>query len=374
VETNNGNAVISKIISMLTKIDLYIIRKFLGTFFFSILIIMSIAIIFDIQEKFDDFIKNKAPLYDIIFNYYVHFVPYYANLFSSLFVFISVVYFTSRMANDTEIIAIHASGVSFSRFLRPYIISASILAVLSWFLIMYIIPQSNKIRLDFEDTYVFNRVQNWDQDIHRQVRPGVFIYIQSYNVDTENAFRFSMEKFENGKLVSKLNSAYAKWNKEKESWTVFDYYIRDITPTGDSITTGYSLDTVFYLTPSDFTQRNVYVERMTLGELNEHIEIQKLQGTGNVNLLLVHKYQRWAYPFSTFILTILGVSIANKKKRGSTVVNVVIGLMLMFSYILFMQISTTFTIKAHLDPLISVWIPNVVYAIIAMVLFFKAKI
>jgi len=357
---------------MLKKIDLYIIKGFLGTFFFSIVIIMSIAIVFDIQEKFDDFIE--APLKEIIFDYYLNFIPFYVNLFSSLFVFISVVYFTSRIANNSEIIAIHASGISLNRFLRPYMISASILAILSWFMIMYIIPDANKIRLAFEDKYVFSRFQNWDRDIHRQVRPGIFVYIESYNVDTENAFRFSMERIENGKLVSKLNSAYAKWNDETERWNVYDYTIRNFYKDSHSIKTGHVIDTVFYLVPDDFKQRTVYVERLTIEELNEHIATQKLQGTGNMNRLLVQKYQRWAYPFSTFILTILGVSLANRKKRGSTVVNVVLGLMLMFTYILFMQISTTFTIKANFDPLLAVWIPNVVYAIIAFVLYMKAKI
>ena len=335
---------------------------------------MTIAIVFDIQEKFDDFITKKAPLREIIFDYYLNFIPYYVNLFSSLFVFISVIYFTSKMAHDTEIIAIHASGISFNRFLRPYMVSSIFLAILSWFLIMYIIPDSNKVRLEFEDKYVFSRIQNWEQDIHRQVRPGIFIYIQSYNVDTESAFQFSMEKIENGKLVSKLNSAHARWNREIEKWQVYDYYIRDITPHGETISKGSMIDTVFYLTPDDFKQRTIYVEKLTLTELNEQIEIQKLQGTSSVNLLFVNKYQRWAYPFSTFILTILGVSLVNKKRRGSTVVNVVLGLTLMFTYILFMQISTTFTIKASLNPIVAVWIPNVVYACIALYLYLKAKI
>ncbi|MFO7868640.1 MAG: LptF/LptG family permease [Bacteroidales bacterium] len=360
---------------MLKKLDFYIIKGFLGTFFFSIVVIMSIAIVFDIQEKFDDFIEHSVPLKEIIFDYYVNFVPYYVNLFSSLFVFIAVIYFTSHMANNSEIIAIHSSGVSLNRFLRPYMISASILTVLSWFLIMYIIPDANKVRLAFEDKYVFSRFQNWDRDMHKQVRPGVFVYIESYNVDTEHAFRFSMEKIVDGKLVSKLNSAYAKWDEDAEKWNVYDYYIRDFTPQGEEvIERGRMIDTVFYLTPEDFKQRTVYVERLTIDELNEHIATQKLQGSGNLNRLLVQKYQRWAYPFSTFILTILGVSLSNRKKRGSTVVNVVLGLLLMFTYILFMQISTTFTIKANLDPFISVWIPNIVYAIIAFALYMKAKI
>ncbi len=335
---------------------------------------MSIAIVFDIQEKYEEFIKNAAPLNEIIFDYYVNFIPYYANLFSSMFVFISVIYFTSKMANNCEIIAMHASGISFNRFLRPYIISAAIISILSWFLIMYIIPESNKVKLTFEDKYVFTKFRNWEKNIHRQVRPGVFIYMDNFNVENENAWRFSMEKFEDGKLVSKLSSAYAQWDEEKQKWTVYDYFIRDIKDNHEIITKGKSIDTVFYLVPEDFKQRTVYVEKMNIDELNEHIEIQKMQGTGNMNRLLVQKYQRWAYPFSTFILTILGASLSNKKKRGGTVINIVIGLALTFSYILLMQISTTFTLNADLNPLISTWIPNIIYGGICVYFYMKAKI
>jgi lipopolysaccharide export system permease protein len=359
---------------MIKKIDLYIIKRFLGTFVFSIVIIMSIAIIFDIQEKYEEFIKNSAPLKEIIVDYYLNFIPYYVNLFSAMFVFISVIYFTSKMASNTEIIAIHASGISFNRFLRPYMISASIIAILSWFLIMYIIPESNKIKLTFEDKYVFTRFQNWDRNIHKQVRPGIFVYMESYNVDAENAFRFSIEKYENGKMISKLTSDYARWNPDIKKWDIYNYTIRNLYADKQTIVTGQIMDTTFYLTPEDFKMRTVYVERMNIDELNEYIDVQKLQGTENINRLLVQKYQRWAYPFSTFILTILGVSLANRKKRGGTVINIVIGLALSFSYIMLMQVSTTFTVNSDLDPRISVWIPNLLYACIAYFLYLKAKI
>ena len=359
---------------MIKKIDLYIIKRFLGTFVFSIVIIMSIAIIFDIQEKYEEFIKNSAPLKEIIVDYYLNFIPYYVNLFSAMFVFISVIYFTSKMASNTEIIAIHASGISFNRFLRPYMISATIIAILSWFLIMYIIPESNKIKLTFEDKYVFTRFQNWDRNIHKQVRPGIFVYMESYNVDQENAFRFSIEKYENGKMVSKLTSDYARWNQETQKWDIYNYTIRNLFADKQTIETGQMMDTTFFLTPEDFKMRTVYVERMNIDELNEYIDVQKLQGTENINRLLVQKYQRWAYPFSTFILTILGVSLANRKKRGGTVINIVIGLALSFSYIMLMQVSTTFTVNSDLDPRISVWIPNLLYACIAYFLYLKAKI
>ena len=359
---------------MLKKLDIYIIKKFLGTFFFTIILIMSIAIIFDIQEKYEEFIKNAAPLREIIIDYYLNFIPYYVNLFSAMFVFISVIYFTSKMAANTEIIAMHASGISFNRFLRPYMISAVIITILSWFLIMYIIPESNKVKLAFEDKYVFTRFQNWDRNIHIQVRPGIFVYMESYNVDAENAFRFSMEKYENGRMVSKLMSDYAKWNPETEKWTIYNYSIRNLYKNNQKITTGNVIDTAFFLTPEDFKMRTVYVEKMNIDELNDYIEVQKLQGTENINRLLVQKYQRWAYPFSTFILTILGVSLANKKKRGGTVINIVIGLALSFSYIMLMQVSTTFTINSDLDPRISVWIPNALYGLVCLYLYRKAKV
>ncbi|HOS85058.1 MAG TPA: LptF/LptG family permease [Bacteroidales bacterium] len=359
---------------MLKKLDIYIIKRFLGTFFFAIVIIMTIAIVFDIQEKYEEFIKNSAPLREIIVDYYLNFIPYYVNLFSAMFVFISVIFFTSKMAQSAEIIAIHASGISFNRFLRPYMISATIIAILSWFLIMYIIPESNKVKLAFEDKYVFTRFQNWERNIHRQVRPGIFVYMESYNVDAENAFRFSMEKYENGKLASKLTSDYARWDAEKEKWIVYNYVIRTISEGKQTITTGQIIDTVFYLVPEDFKMRTMYVEKMNIDELNDYIEVQKLQGTDNINRLLVQKYQRWAYPFSTFILTLLGVSLSNRKKRGGTVINIVIGLALSFSYIMLMQVTTTFTINSDLDPRIAVWIPNIIYSIICFFLYRKARI
>lgn len=355
------------------KLDWYIIRKFLGTYFFSIAIIMSIAIIFDIQEKLDDFKENNAPLYEIVFHYYLNFIPYFANLFSALFVFVSVIFFTSKMAFSSEIIAILASGVSFNRFLRPYFIAAGILAILSWFLIMYIIPDSNTERLDFEEKYVRRKFRNYERHIHRQVRPGTYIYMESYNVDQEIGYRFSMEQFEEGRLVSKLLSDYVKWDSTKNKWTAYNINIRTISGDKETIFRDAKVDTVFYLLPSDFMRRDNYVEKMNIDELNDFIDVQMLQGADNIDLFLIEKYKRWAFPVSTFILTIMGVSIAQRKRRGGIGINIGIGLLLSFTYILFMQISTTFSVNSNVDPLISVWIPNVVYALITLYLYRRAS-
>jgi lipopolysaccharide export system permease protein len=358
---------------MIKKIDWYIIKRFLGTYFFSIAIIMSIAIIFDIQEKIDDFKNNNAPLDAIIFDYYVNFVPYFANLFSALFVFIAVIFVTSKMAFDTEIIAILASGVSFNRFLRPYFIASAFLALLALLLIMYVIPESNKVRLDFEDQYVRYKFRNYDRDIHKQVRPGTFVYLESYNVDQEIGYRFSMEKIEDGRLVSKLLSDYIKWDTAVNKWTVYNYYIRDIDGDKEHISRGHKIDTVIHLTPADFKMRTNYVEKMNIVELNEFIETKRLQGADNIDLFLIEKYKRWAFPFSTFILTLIGVCVAQRKRRGGIGANIFIGLILSFSYILFMQISITFSINSNVDPLLSVWIPNILYSVIALILYIRAS-
>lgn len=359
---------------MIKRLDWYIIKKFLGTFFLSMVLIMAIAIIFDFQEKYDDFISHKAPIKAIIFDYYLNFIPYYANMFSSMFVFISVIFFTSKMAANSEIIAMHAGGISFHRFLVPYMITAGFLAIISWALILYVIPESNKVRIDFEDKYVRNKYQNWEKNIHRQVRPGMFVYMDNYNVDSENAFRFAIEKFEDGKLISKLTSDYARWDSTKNVWTVYNYFIRDLSGDVEKHIKGARLDTACYLEAKDLKMRDSYVEKMNIVALNEFIETQKLQGTDNIEKLMIEKHQRWALPFSTFILTLLGVCLSNKKKRGGTVINIVIGTTLCFTYILLLQVSTTFTLNLGFSPFISVWIPNFLYAIIAFFLYKKATI
>jgi len=353
----------------LGKLDYYIIKKFLGTYFFSIAIIISIAVVFDIQEKIEDFIENAAPLNEIVFNYYMNFIPYFANLFSALFVFVAVIFFTSKLAFNSEIIAIQASGISFNRFLRPYMVSAAIIAALSLVLIMYVIPESNKVRLDFENKYVKGTFINRERNIHRQVRPGIFVYLESYNSRADIGYRFSMESFENGRLKSKLLSDYIKWDSASQKWRIYNYYIREYDGVKETLEKGKRIDTLIYLYPEDFRRRLSEMERMNITELNEFIDMLKLQGAENVEVYLIQKYQRWAYPFSTFILTIMGVCIANRKRRGGIGANIGIGLLLSFTYILFMQVSTTFSINSDVSPLVSVWIPNVIYSAIAFFLY-----
>ena len=353
----------------LKKIDIYIIKKFLGTYFFAILLIISISVVFDLSEKIDEFMEKDAPISAIVFDYYMNFIPYFANLFSSLFTFIAVIFFTSKMAYNTEIIAILASGVSFRRILYPYFISAFIIALLSWGLMSYVIPPANETMLDFKYQYIKNPVRNKDKNIHRQIDPGVFIYMRSFNTVANIGYKFSMEEFENGELKSKLFSDYIKWDTATDNWVVRNYYIREFQENGEVIKQGSKIDTSLSVRPEDFSRPDEFVTTMNNHALNKYIEEQKMQGADNIDSLLIEKHSRVAYPFSTFILTLIGAALSSKKIRGGIGMHIGAGLMLSFSYILFMRFSTMLAINGSFSPLIAVWIPNVIYMIISYFLY-----
>ena len=351
-------------------IDIYIIKKFLGTFFFALLLIISIAVIFDFSEKIDEFLENGAPFISILRDYYLNFIPYFATLFSPLFTFISVIFFTSKMAYNTEIIAILSSGVSFHRLLLPYFISAFILTGFSFSLNNFIIPKANEERFRFEETYVHFSPHNFtEQNVHRQIEPGIFIYLENYNTTNNLGRRFSIEKFENGRLKSKLLSEYIQWNKEKNKWRIKDYYIRDYLENTQKITAGRETDTTLNLSPEDFSRRENAVEAMTFKQLNKFIQNQRLQGSPNIAEYLVEKHRRVSFPFSTFILTIIGISVSSKKVRGGIGLQIGIGITISFTYIIFMQFSSQFAIGGAIPPLIAVWIPNIIFGIVAAFLY-----
>ena len=353
----------------LKKIDLYIIKKFLGTYFFAIVIIISIAVVFDLSEKVEDFIEKDAPLNAIVFDYYLNFIPYFANMFSSLFTFVAVIFFTSKMAYNTEIIAILSSGVSFKRLMYPYFVSSLVIALFSFALMAYVIPPSNAVRLDFTYKYIKNPIKNTDKNIHRQIEPGLFIYMKNYTVKSDVGYKFSMEKFEDGILKSKLISENIKWDSTKSKWTINSYYIREIDGLNEKIIEGDRIDTTLNMKPEEFKRSASFTETMTLPQLNQFIEDQRMQGADNVTELLIDKYQRVAYPFSTFILTLIGVALSSRKVRGGIGMHIGFGLLLSFSYILFMRFSTMFAISGSMDPLFAVWLPNIIYAIISAFLY-----
>jgi lipopolysaccharide export system permease protein len=353
-------------------LDRYIIKKFLGTFFFSIALIISIAVVFDITEKLDDFIEKEAPLRAIVFDYYLNFIPYFANLFSFLFVFISVIFFTSKMASNTEIIAILSSGVSFKRFLLPYFISATVLASMSFYLNNFLIPDANKVRLTFEEQYIRNPFTNTEKNIHIQLDDSTYAYFESYNSFSDIGYKFSLETIKEGILTYKLISDFARWDSVKTGWSIFNYYERYIDGTSETIKEGRSKDTTLNITPDDFNKRSNAVEMLDYYELNDAIAKEKFRGSHKAVYYELEKYGRIASPFATFILTLIGVSIASRKVRGGIGVHIGVGLAISFTYILFMQISETFATNGNFNPIIAVWIPNILYGLLAVYLLIKS--
>lgn len=352
-------------------IDLYIIRKFLGTFFFSLILILAIAVVFDFAEKIDNFMEKEAPVRAIIFDYYMNFIPYFATLFAPLFVFIAVIFFTSKMAVNTEIIAILNSGMSFRRMMWPYFLSALFIAIFTFVLTNFVIPSSNLRRIDFEDKYYRSPSRKIvGENIHRQVYNNVLIYIGTYNPLSQRGQTFTIEKFsDNGKLISKLSSNSVIYDTTKHKWTALNYYLREIRGNEEIITTGRLIDTALTITPSDLSRDPGFVGTMTFRELEDYIDLLKLQGSDELKLFLIEKHRRYSNPFAVFILTLIGVSLSSRKVRGGIGMNIGIGLILSFSYILFLQFASQFSLKGNLGPMLAMWIPNILYSIIALVLY-----
>jgi lipopolysaccharide export system permease protein len=358
--------------SLKTKIiDQYIIRKFLGTFFFCLLLILTIAVVFDFAEKIDNFMEKSAPVKAIIFDYYLNFIPYFATLFSPLFVFISVIFFTSKMAANTEIIAILNSGMSFRRMMWPYFISSLFIAIFTFLLTNFVIPKANLHRIDFEDKYYRSSNRRVPvTNIHRQVYKNVLIYMESFNPISLSGRNFTIEKFdETGRLESKLTGNVVRYDTATSKWVVVNYYLREIKEKEDIITQGDRIDTTLTIKPSDFSRDPRFVGTMTYNELNDYIKQLRLQGSDEINLFLIEKHRRIANPFAVFILTLIGVSLSSHKVRGGIGMNIGIGLGLSFSYILFMQFASQFSLKGNLGPMIAMWIPNILYAAAGFVLY-----
>lgn len=357
---------------MFKKIDMYIIRKFLGTFFFSMALIIVIVIFFDVTERLDDFIEKQAPLKEIVFSYYLNFIPYFVNLFSALFVFISVIIFTANMAAKTEIVAILAGGVSFYRMLVPYMVSAIILTVLSFYLNNFIIPKANKKRLAFEEQYIRHPYRNKAQNIHRQISPGVFIYFENYNNLSDVGFKFSIEKFEDNELKYKLISDFIKWDTTNQQWKIHNYQIREFQDNTETLKTGRIIDTVMNFRPEEFGQRETAIEMYDYFELEKAIEDEIFKGSEKVVYYQFEKYKRLVFPFATIVLTVIGVSIASRKVRGGIGLHIMFGFVISFSFIVFMEFSRTFAINAGAPPLLATWIPNIMFGFLAIYLLLKA--
>ncbi len=358
---------------MLTKIDIYIIKKFLSTFFFTLLLIVCVIIVFDLSERLEEFIDKQAPIKAIIFDYYVNYIPYLANMMSPLFIFISVIFFTSKMASNSEIVAILASGISFKRLLRPFLICAILLAGLSYVLNNFLIPESNKKRIAFEEQYYRNKLRNYSQDIHMKINDNTYVYMTNFVIDLNLGNNFSIERFnDDGELEYKLLSDNVKWDTTINMWSITNYVERHINGLEETIKKGVKKDTILDLKVEEFKRRNNYVTTMNLFELNDFIEEQTFKGSQQIVNYELERQQRSSYPFATIVLTLIGVSVSSRKVRGGIGLHIGIGLLISFSYILFMQISATFALNSGVPAIVAVWIPNVVYGCLAAYLLKKA--
>lgn len=352
---------------MFKILDRYIIRKFLGTYVFAIVLLLAIVVMFDINEKFDSFVK--APLKATVFDYFLNFLPYFANQFSPLFTFIAVIFFTSKLAGNSEIIAMLSAGVSFKRLLRPYLFSALVIAIATFVLDAYIIPPANVKRINYTNTYVKNKAVDYGTNIMLMVAPGQIAYMSRYDNLSKTGYRFSLESFDQDKrLTSRLTANSIKWDTLYQ-WRVYDYVVRDFRDDREYIDRGRQRDTSIAFEPRDFLISSQDHEKMTSPELAEYIRRQKQRGVGNIKTFEVEQQRRYAMTAAAFILTVIGMTLSVKKQKGGMGLNIGIGLVLSFSYILFMTITQTFAISGLTTPFIAMWIPNFIYSIIAVVLY-----
>ena len=355
-------------IPYLKRLDWYIIKKFIGTYIYSIALIISISIVFDFNENLAKFTTYHAPWRAIIFDYYANFVPYFSNLFSPLFVFIAVIFFTSKLAGNSEIIAMLACGTSFKRLFRPYMLSAALIAAVNYYLGAYIIPQGNIIRQNFETLYKSKRKNTSATNVQLQVAPGVIAYLQSYDNLTKRGFGFSLDKFEKKKLVSHMTANVVQYDTISDSryhWKAYNYKIRTLKGLREQIETGSEIDTLIMMEPMDLVFSKGQQETFTSPELLRYITKQKDRGSSNVVQYEVEYHKRIATSFASFILTIIGVSLSARKRKGGMGLYLGIGLALSFTYILLQTISATFAINAGTPAMLAAWIPNILYLFIA---------
>ncbi|MES2514561.1 MAG: LptF/LptG family permease [Bacteroidota bacterium] len=373
---------------MLKIFDRYILRRFIGTFFFSIALMLCIFIVFDISEKLQDFVASNVPIRDIIFDHYLNFIPYYGNLFSPLFTFIAVILFTSSMAAKTEFVAILCSGTSLRRILRPYMIGAGLITGLSLILNHFIIPKSNKVRIGFEDRYINNSYNTEEKNIHKQIAPGTSLYMSDYDNFTNTANNVTIEKIAHNRQVSMLKADNMRWDSLSGTWYLTNIFERELIYAPlDSAKAGmpnhvYRETHRFFPTkkiridfsPKDMIRFQSRFEVLDYFELKEFTEKEKLKGSSRIEFYEVEMYKRTSFPFATFILTIIGVSLSSRKVRGGVGLQIAVGLVLSFAYILFMHISTTFATSGVLQmPLLAVWIPNIIFSFVALYLYRKAQ-
>ena len=350
------------------KIDGYILKKFIGTFCFAVSLLLVIIIVFDLSENIDAFLKHNAPWQKVAVNYYLTSIPYYINQFIHLFVFISVIFFTSKMANRSEVVAILSSGISFRRFLVPYIIGALLLGLISLYLGNFMIPSLNEIRREFKDQYIEHLVKSSGRNVHIQTDKDAFVYVDYYDMRNDLGYKFAIERYRDNQLIYKLTSDVIYHDSvDDHRWRIDNYTARFIDGENEAIVNGRRLDTVIpNLKGSDFYNTKEDFEEMAFFELRDHIAIMKLRGAEGVNRYEVEMHQRMAQPAALLILTLIGVALSSRKIRGGMGMHLGLGITIAFSYVLFVKIAMAFGVNGGVSPALAAWIPNILYCILAV--------
>jgi lipopolysaccharide export system permease protein len=349
-------------------LDKYILKKLLSTFVFVVLIILAIVVVIDYTEKNDDFMEHQLTFIDIL-PYYAAFIPWIANLITPITIFIATVFVTSKMAGHTEIVAMLAGGMSFRRLLVPYFMGAIIIAVVSFFLNSYFIPEANKTRIAFEAAYVQKPFYYSDRDIHIKIAPETYAYMESYNNQRDVGYRFTLEKIVNQELKEKLSARRIEWDSAKASWTVKDWELRTLDGMKEMVTSGKELDTLLNITPDDFESDKGLQETLTMTELNNYIDLLKDRGADNVKVYLIERYIRYMSPFATLILVFIGVVVSSKKTRGGTGFQIALGFVIAFVFIIFFILSKAIAENSTMNPILAVWIPNIVFTFVGLLLY-----
>ncbi|HBJ76860.1 MAG TPA: hypothetical protein DDY68_03320 [Porphyromonadaceae bacterium] len=358
---------------MLKRIDRYIIKKFLGTYIGSLSLFILIAIMCDVNENLDDFIKYHIPFKAVVLEHYMMFIPWFLALFSSLFVFISVIFFTSKLADSSEVIAIFAGGISLHRLMIPYMVSAFIISSLNFCLNSYIIPKANEIRQEFVVKYMNKgKKKEYARNIQLKISPDVVAYMESFDSKIGRGYHFSLEYFPEQHLSSKLTAESITYDSLNH-WTIHNYKIRDLSENVENIVTGNKMDTMLYMNPDDLIMNKGTWEVMTSSELREYIIKQTKRGIGGVEPFIIELEKRRSLMMTAFILTTIGVSISCKKVKGGMGMNIGLGLLLAAFYILFLQISSMFAIGGAMSPRLAVWIPNIIFTFVAIYLYRRAE-
>lgn len=356
-------------------IDKYILKRYLATFSVMLFMFIPIGIIIDVSEKVDKMIENKIPFVAIA-EYYFYFTIYFANLLFPIFLFLSVIWFTSKLANNTEIIAILSSGISFSRFMRPYIIGASIISVVALLMGFYLVPKASEEFNTFRYTYLKSgglEAMRDNSDVFRQISEDEFIYVSSFNPSAKMAFNFTLEKFNKEKLEYKITANRLKWNEKDSTYTLFDYSKRTVGELSDVIETAQKKEAVFNFDLEDLSPVVYVAETLPLHELVKFIDKERLRGSSNINIYLVVLYKKFSLPISAFILTIIAVAVSSMKRRGGMGINLAIGISLAFLFVFFDKIFGALAEKSSFPPLLAVWIPNLMFGILAIYLLRNAK-